>query len=147
MKKIFSKSYILGVKAGAVAGLVYGLILSLLILLFKSSIKGLFLDLAINRNGGMIPGDSFFTTIAIILPAITLIAGMLYGLIFVYLINILPSDNIYLKSITLSSIFWLRTLLKMNRSLITTIVNLIIYLLIGAGFAYCYIFFAKRMRK
>ena len=145
MGRKFRKSYALGAAAGAVSGAVYGLIL-LVIFWMWADYLGMFFP-PLTEEGGFIWPSEFFRNFAIFLPPIALVGGMLFGLLFVLLINILPSGNMYIKASSLFFVLWLRKyIFVLFSNPVWSFVTLFIYLLDGCMLAFFYLFFVK-MKK
>lgn len=104
------QDYRRGIKSGVFAGLIYGglftllLILLLVFLPIPPQMRTQFLESGIGGKGFY---ALYFVFIPLILIGFSAVAGLVYGVCFAWLINKLPSQNLWIKSITLGIIFWL----------------------------------------
>jgi len=143
-KRKFRKNYALGMKAGAVTGLIYGLFISLLFIIFSDLIEYVLKQVFDIHLANFAQGMIIIGFVATILSVIAL---TLFGLLFVLLINVLPSNSMYLKACLLATVFWLkRGIVGLFYAPVLSIINLVMYALVGIVFAFFYIFFAKRMK-
>ena len=153
MKDGFKQDYKLGIKSGVLAGIIYGVLFSLLmILLFRlylPQISGQFLEYGIGKQ---FVYTLYFIIMPLFLIGFSAVAGLVYGVCFTRLINRLPSQNLWVKSIILSIIFWvaipipfgmLIVLINPDRSLGVIIASIFYYVLFSLIFSFVY----KKLKK
>ena len=158
--KKFNKDYGTGIKAGVTMGVIFALFMSIfvgyaLLSISQEDFQNT-LSSAIEENGYQYTEEqiqamqmftpSMLTGIAIVgLLFVFAIAGMIYGVLFVALINKIPGKKIYAKSIVLMLIFFI--FLNIGTIFSTRILSLwttlLTHVIIALIFGYFYVRFGK----
>ena len=106
-----TKDYRLGIKSGVLSGLAYGILYSLLMIFslvvnlrMVEDLANQFLDYGMGKSFFYL---LYFVLMPIFLIGFSIVAGIIFGVCFVWLINKLPSSKVLIKSLILSLIFWI----------------------------------------
>ncbi len=147
MKDEFKQDYKLGIKSGFLAGVIYGILFSLLMILLFTlfpQTSGQLLEYGIGKQ---FVYTLYFIIMPLFLIGFSAVTGLVYGVCFIWLINRLPSQNLWVKSIILSIIFWvaipipfgmLIVLINPDRSLGVIISSIFYYVLFSLIFSFVY---------